>query len=260
MTSRPQLFKAIQHEVRLEIIYRLNIEHPVIYSDLLDLTEGSTGKLNYHLRILGDLVSKTDGGYVLSEHGRKVISWLNRLFEEEDFDNEKPAVVIEPFYPMRELKAKYILFTTILFLPFVGLVFISPLLLLPIVLLYLFAAVFLVKYCNRITYQMDEAEIIVHKGIITLTEKIVPYRTITNIELVQGPFDRLFGMSTVKVYTAGTNMKGGAEETLVGLPDGEDVKNAIFERIALLNPPKFSEDHAFARILSSIKELNEELR
>lgn len=261
MISKSQLFKAVQHNVRQEILSRLDTSNEMTYSQFLDLTEGSTGKLNYHLRILGDLVEKTERGYTLSDYGQRVKLWLNTLYEVGNFRGERPEVVIEPFYPMKELRTKYLLFliAALIFSFILSLIFFiwaSPI----IFIVGVGTGFFIHSYCTSIIYFMDEAEIIVSKGIITRTNKVVPYRTITNIELAVGPFDRIWGMSTIKIYTAGNNFKRGAEEELIGLADGEDIRDAILERITLLNPPRFSENRSFMRILSAVKDVNQELR
>ena len=46
-------------------------------------------------------------------------------------------------------------------------------------------------------------EIYVKKGVFTVTRKHVPFRTITNISSRAGLFDRLFGIGSVHIETAG---------------------------------------------------------
>jgi len=52
-------------------------------------------------------------------------------------------------------------------------------------------------------------EIYVKKGLINVTKKHVPFRTITNIASRAGPIDRMFGIGTVEIQTAG--FSGGAQ-------------------------------------------------
>ncbi|NIW13281.1 MAG: PH domain-containing protein, partial [Candidatus Thorarchaeota archaeon] len=46
-------------------------------------------------------------------------------------------------------------------------------------------------------------EVYVQKGIFNRTRKHVPFRTITNISTKSGPLDRLFGIGSVNIETAG---------------------------------------------------------
>ncbi|MFW9887500.1 MAG: PH domain-containing protein [Candidatus Thorarchaeota archaeon] len=78
-------------------------------------------------------------------------------------------------------------------------------------------------------------EIYVRKGIITVTEKHVPFRTITNISSKAGPLDRLFGIGTVEIQTAGysggTQPGKQAEERLEGLHMFESVRDFVLREL-----------------------------
>lgn len=262
MISTVQVLKALQHDVRLDIL-RMLAENPegVPYSDFLPFTEGSTGKLNYHLRIMNGLILKEGALYKLSAMGKKALEWLGSLTEEQPLNASEPATVIAPFFPADALRKKYLTFLFILAgLSTFGVLLHPGLAIVPI----LAAAVgvpFINAYCRSISYTLDEAEIIITKGIITKSLKVIPFRTITNLELKHGFFDRIFGISTVEIMTAGTPAGTSSDEKLTGLPDGEEIRETIIERIALLNPPKFiTTDTPFQAILEGIREVNEVLR
>ena len=75
-------------------------------------------------------------------------------------------------------------------------------------------------YYPTIEFQMSEADIIVNRGFITKSHKLVPYRTITNIEIKRGPFDRLLGIGSIEIQTAGFSAgKTGPEEKLDGVAE-----------------------------------------
>ncbi|KXH69979.1 MAG: hypothetical protein AM326_01425 [Candidatus Thorarchaeota archaeon SMTZ-45] len=96
-------------------------------------------------------------------------------------------------------------------------------------------------YVGRIEYSViSEAgevmpEVYVKKGIITVTEKHVPFRTITNISSKAGPLDRIFGIGSVEIETAG--FSGGAqagakpEEKLEGLQIFESVRDFVLREL-----------------------------
>ncbi len=71
------------------------------------------------------------------------------------------------------------------------------------------AAVYISLYVSRIEYSVrgweGEAmpEVAVTKGIINITKKFVPFRTIVFLRTRRGPFDRLLGIGNVMVETAG---------------------------------------------------------
>jgi membrane protein YdbS with pleckstrin-like domain len=76
-------------------------------------------------------------------------------------------------------------------------------------------------------------EIYVKKGIINITRKHVPFRTITNIMSRAGPFDRIFGIGSVEIETAGTGgqMQTGPEEKLEGLIFYEELRDFILREL-----------------------------
>jgi hypothetical protein len=55
------------------------------YVDLMNLVEAAnTGKFNYHLKILGDLIEKNrDGKYVLTEKGQLTVQFLQKFPQKE---------------------------------------------------------------------------------------------------------------------------------------------------------------------------------
>ncbi len=83
------------------------------------------------------------------------------------------------------------------------------------------------RYYHSLHYEIHEEEVIMHIGVVTKTVQHVPFRTVTNIKVKQGPFDRLFGLGTVDIQTAGRSGEGGAEESLVGLSNFREVYTQI---------------------------------
>lgn len=75
-------------------------------------------------------------------------------------------------------------------------------------------------------------EIYVKKGIVSITRKHVPFRTITNIGTVAGPLDRLFGIGKVEVETAGySGQRMGPEVKLIGISFYEEVRDFILQEL-----------------------------
>jgi len=69
-------------------------------------------------------------------------------------------------------------------------------------------------------------------GIWTRSVKHVPYRTVTNLKTNRDIFDRwFFGIGSLNIQTAGMSGKTGAEESLVGLPNVQDVYEIVSNRL-----------------------------
>ena len=91
MSSRfASLHKILKDETRRKIILLLNEKGNLSYTDLMDKVGiVRTGLLNYHLKILGDLLAKTEvGQYALTEKG-KLAYRLLQVFPEENNQLQK---------------------------------------------------------------------------------------------------------------------------------------------------------------------------
>lgn len=81
-------------------------------------------------------------------------------------------------------------------------------------------------------------EIYVQKGIFYRTRKHVPFRTITNISTKSGPLDRLFGIGSVNIETAGfSGEKKEPEEKLEGIEFYEEVRDFILQELRKFRAP-----------------------
>ncbi len=79
-------------------------------------------------------------------------------------------------------------------------------------------------------------EIYVKKGLFTVTQNHVPFRTITNISSVAGVYDRFFGIGSVHIETAGFSGQDqrGPEETMEGIVFYDEVRDYILQELRKL--------------------------
>lgn len=116
-------------------------------------------------------------------------------------------------------------------------------------------------YVKRVEYSVvgwegeRMPEIYVRKGVITITKKFVPFRTITNVETRAGPFDRLFGMGSLKVETAGEKgghhatglmtllitrlLENSSEESIDGIVFYKELEDFVLEGLRPFSVPMF---------------------
>ena len=82
-------------------------------------------------------------------------------------------------------------------------------------------------------------EVYVKKGIVTVTEKHVPFRTITNVSSRAGPFDRVFGIGSVHIETAGYSgsHQTGPEIKLEGIVFYEEIRDFIVKELRKFREP-----------------------
>jgi membrane protein YdbS with pleckstrin-like domain len=82
-------------------------------------------------------------------------------------------------------------------------------------------------------------EIYSKRGILTISRKHVPFRTITNISSRAGLFDRLFKIGSVHIETAGYSgaKQAGPEEKLSGIVFYEEVRDFILKELRKFKEP-----------------------
>lgn len=77
------IINSLNHEIRRGILALISSSGPTSYTQLLEHFTLSTGKLNYHLKLLKELVEKNENGlYLVSERGKIAMQILNVLNEE----------------------------------------------------------------------------------------------------------------------------------------------------------------------------------
>ncbi|MBN1564957.1 MAG: PH domain-containing protein [Anaerolineae bacterium] len=83
-------------------------------------------------------------------------------------------------------------------------------------------------YFNSLRYEIYDDEIIVTAGVLTKSVKHVPFRTITNLTVTRSLLDRLLGIGSLQIQTAGASGTIAPEENLVGLENVDE----LYQRVA----------------------------
>ena len=121
-------------------------------------------------------------------------------------------------------------------------------------------------WIKNLSYFIHDDRITIQSGIITKKEQNIPYRSITDFVLARGPFDRILGIGTIKIQTAGQSTSAtGYEGSLSGLLDYEPLHADLREKLKSLHPisesittsesVKQSDDSILVQILEELKEI-----
>jgi membrane protein YdbS with pleckstrin-like domain len=105
--------------------------------------------------------------------------------------------------------------------------------------------IFIPVYLNSFEYSVrtesgeSMPEIYVKKGIVTITRKHVPFRSITNVSTRAGPFDRLFRIGNIEIETAGYSgvYQEGPEEKIAGIAFYEELRDYILNELRKFREP-----------------------
>ncbi len=83
-------------------------------------------------------------------------------------------------------------------------------------------------YVKTVSYHLNDTEVTWKRGVWFHSTGIVPYNRITDISIVQGPIMRLFGISHLKIQTAGGGTaKGSPEIQIEGQLKAEELRTLI---------------------------------
>jgi membrane protein YdbS with pleckstrin-like domain len=80
-------------------------------------------------------------------------------------------------------------------------------------------------------YRLTDEEIEYHRGVFFQQKTTVPYNRITNVNAFQGPIQRIVDAGSVGIHTAGYGGQMGAELSISGVSDYEDIKDQILTKV-----------------------------
>jgi len=298
------VLRAITHELRRRLLFLLKENSTQSYTELLSKLSLSTGKLNFHLKQLVGLIEKQDDGhYILTKVGDHAVTILEQI--DSISDNKEQVELLrkisistslKQITPAKETKKKWYFWITIIYflsvwLPLsiteiiVDLQFLQILtnnkaqrisvyciILLGIVLVLVVLSCILAKmYLERISYEIMDTEITIRKGLFVKTRTVIPFRTITNLVIKQGPIDFILGISNIIIQTAGESAKAEPEGLMIGIYYARDLIEEILNLVRLLDPPSYLKEKItftsstknistlYSQILSELQNIDEKL-
>jgi len=88
-------------------------------------------------------------------------------------------------------------------------------------------------FYRSLEYVVDNDSVKMKKGVFWRKRVTVPYTKITNVDVTQGPVQRMLNIGTIHVQTAGAGGAQGAkaELKLLGVRDLDGLKDTIMERV-----------------------------
>ena len=97
------------------------------------------------------------------------------------------------------------------------------------------------KFLSTIRYTLGTDRVVYEGGVWWKRKSFVPYNRVTNIDVIQGPLSRHFGLGRVSVQTAGYSGTSGsgprfAELSIFGVKDFDTIKDDIIGMIVKFRP------------------------
>lgn len=98
--------------------------------------------------------------------------------------------------------------------------------------LWLLVLPYIPAFFKSLEYRIENDSITGKKGVFWKRTSTIPFYKITNIDITQGPLQRMFGIGNIHCQTAGAGGAQGskAELVLLGIRNLEETKTAIADR------------------------------
>jgi len=123
-------------------------------------------------------------------------------------------------------------------------------------------------WVRNLEYIIREDRITINKGILTKTKQNIPLRSVTDFALSRTIYDRVLGIGSIRIQTAGQSQNpSGYEGCLSGLLDYESLHNELREKLSVLHPgsgPLTTEDstrepgdNLLGQILDELKKIRQ---
>lgn len=114
--------------------------------------------------------------------------------------------------------------------------FISSIILITIVIIFslfiIIEAVYHFLYLKSIEYYFDKKNIVLKEGVISRSEKTIPYNNIQNIIVTQTFFQKIMNICNIFIQTARENIYStGMTIPAIDKSDAEKILNIIYEKI-----------------------------
>jgi uncharacterized membrane protein YdbT with pleckstrin-like domain len=92
-------------------------------------------------------------------------------------------------------------------------------------------------WIKNLSYIIREDRVTIHKGILTKTKQNIPFRAVTDFAMQRTIYDRILGIGSIKIQTAGqTQSPTGYEGALSGLLDYDIWHAELRQKIEILHP------------------------
>ena len=157
--------------------------------------------------------------------------------ENEWFKPEK----LKMYFYLYEVLAIVILVASGIFFASLGVLAEAPLwvvgmVLIPPLLIFAFLTWWIPAFYRTADYRLTDDEIEYRRGVFFQQKTTVPYNRITNVNATQGPIQRIVDAGTVGIHTAGFGGQTGAELSITGVSDYEEIKDQVLIKVRRRRP------------------------
>ncbi|MCX8174704.1 MAG: PH domain-containing protein [Candidatus Micrarchaeota archaeon] len=88
---------------------------------------------------------------------------------------------------------------------------------------------------RNLTYQLTEREIVIREGVLARKTTVIPYDKIQDISSTRSLFERLVGLATLEIETAGSS-RTASETLLPGIANKDEFISEVMRRVESTKP------------------------
>ena len=121
----------------------------------------------------------------------------------------------------------------------------------------LFIALWVPAYFRTLEYFIDYEAVKMNRGVFWKRRVTVPYHKITNVDVSQGPLERMYNVGKIHIQTAGAGGAQGAQAELRmnGVRELERLKDIIMDGVKGYQPYKNAPQHEEKTATVSVPEI-----
>lgn len=115
------------------------------------------------------------------------------------------------------------------------------------------------KYFDRLSAELTTRALRFEKGVLFHVERTIPLDKIQDLTFKEGPLLKYFGLSILKVETAGGSGQGQADLTLIGIKDASNFRQKVLDQRDEVTENKYqtatsSENETTIAVLKEIRD------
>ncbi|MDX1641707.1 MAG: PH domain-containing protein [Balneolaceae bacterium] len=94
----------------------------------------------------------------------------------------------------------------------------------------IFGRMYLNRYFDSLFCELTTRALKFKKGVLFQVERTIPLDKIQDLTFREGPLLRHFGLSILKVETAGQSVQGGTDMSLIGIVDAREFREKVIDQ------------------------------
>lgn len=128
---------------------------------------------------------------------------------------------------------------------------------------------YLPAYIRTLKYELSSEDLRLQGGVFWKRKKVIPFHKITNLNTLQGPFERRFGLGHLNVQTAGHGASTSPEGKLIGLDEFDAIKEEVMAKVRLVKseatmledrPPERTQQQLLKEMLQVLSRIEKNLQ